>query len=91
MRSRYSAFVLSRSAYLQATWHPSTRPIDIDADANTKWLGLEVRRHAATSPDHAEVEFIARYKLAGRATRIYELSRFVRESGRWYYANGDLR
>ena len=91
MRSRYSAFVLGRSRYLQATWHPSTRPIDIDADVNTKWLGLEVRRHAVIEPDRAEVEFIARYKLAGRATRIHELSRFVREAGRWYYRGGDLR
>ncbi len=91
MRSRYSAFVLGRSRYLQATWHASTRPVDIDADANTKWLGLEVRRHAATGADHAEVEFIARYKLAGRAVRMHELSRFVREAGRWYYVDGDLR
>ena len=91
MRSRYSAFVLGRSRYLQATWHLSTRPVDIDADANTKWLGLEVRRHVATGPDEAEVEFVARYKLAGRATRIHELSRFVREARRWYYVDGDLR
>ncbi len=90
MRSRYSAFVLERSDYLQATWHASTRPVDVGADANTKWLGLEVRRHVATGEDHAEVEFVARYKLTGRAARIHELSRFVREAGRWYYVGDDL-
>ena len=91
MRSRYSAFVLDRSDYLQATWHASTRPVDVSADANTKWLGLEVRRHVAFGADRAEVEFVARYKLAGRAVRMHELSRFVREAGRWYYVDGDLR
>ena len=90
MRSRYSAFVFDRSDYLKATWLSSTRPADVAADANTKWLGLEVRRHAVLDKTHAEVEFIARYKLQGRATRIHELSRFVLENGRWYYVAGDL-
>jgi SEC-C motif domain protein len=91
MRSRFSAFVFDRNDYLQATWHGSTRPMDVGADANTKWLGLEVRRHVAFGADRAEVEFVARYKLAGRAVRMHELSRFVREAGRWYYVDGDLR
>jgi SEC-C motif domain protein len=90
MRSRYSAFALSRRDYLKATWHSSTRPADVDADAGIKWLGLEVRRHAVLNETHAEVEFIARYKLQGRATRIHELSRFVFENGCWYYVAGDL-
>jgi SEC-C motif domain protein len=91
MRSRYSAFVLDRSDYLQATWHASTCPSDIALDAQTKWLGLEVRRHVAFGADRAEVEFVARYKSAGRAVRMHELSRFVREAGRWYYVDGDSR
>ncbi|MDP5007873.1 MAG: YchJ family metal-binding protein, partial [Glaciimonas sp.] len=44
MRSRYTAFTLRDDAYLYATWHPSTRPAaDGITDADTKWLGLEVR------------------------------------------------
>jgi len=39
--------------------------------------------------DHAEVEFVARCREAGRATRLHERSRFVRESGRWFYVDGD--
>ena len=95
MRSRYSAFSLGRTDYLMATWHASTRPEDLSADDATKWLGLEVRRHATIDADHAEVEFVARYRTAsagsGRAVRIHELSRFVREAGRWCYVDGDLR
>ncbi len=91
MRSRYSAFVMSRNDYLQATWHASTRPADVAPDDATKWLGLEVRSHTVVDQDHAQVEFVARYRKAGRGARIHELSRFVREAGRWYYLDGDLR
>jgi SEC-C motif-containing protein len=91
MRSRYSAFVLDLSDYLLATWHTSTRPARLDAnELGLKWLGLEVRRHTPIDPDHATVEFIARSKLAGRAQRLHELSRFLREDGRWFYVDGDL-
>ncbi|MFT4242350.1 MAG: YchJ family metal-binding protein [Acidovorax sp.] len=89
MRSRYTAFVLQRADYLLATWHASTRPAALDFDAGAKWLGLEVRRHRATGEDRAEVEFVARYRVQGRAVRLHERSRFVREGGRWFYVDGD--
>jgi len=54
-------------------------------------LRLEVRRHVVADADHAMVEFVARSKLGGRAHRLHELSRFVRENGRWYYVDGELR
>ena len=84
MRSRYTAFVQERADYLQATWHASTRPAALDFDAGAKWLGLAVRAHRAMGEDRAEVEFVARYRLGGRAVRLHERSRFVREGGRWY-------
>ena len=89
MRSRYSAFVLERADYLLATWHPSTRPATLEFDPGARWLGLEVRTHHVTGPEAAEVEFVARYRVAGRAVRLHERSRFVREAGRWYYVDGD--
>ena len=88
MRSRYTAFVLQRADYLLATWHASTRPATLDFAPGAKWLGLEVRSHTVQDTDHAEVEFIARCREAGRATRLHERSRFVRESGRWFYVDG---
>jgi SEC-C motif-containing protein len=91
MRSRYSAFVLQDAAYLRATWHASTRPASLDFDPSAKWLGLDVRAHQATGADTAEVEFVARYRVEGRAVRLHERSRFVREDDRWYYVDGDLR
>ena len=92
MRSRYSAYGLLREDYLLATWHPSNRPreLGLALDAPVKWLGLEVKRHEQTDADHAVVEFVARYKVNGRAQRLHEISRFVREDGRWLYVDGDL-
>ena len=90
MRSRYTAFVCEWADYLLATWHPSHRPASLDFDAAAQWLGLEVRGHWVKDVDHAEVEFVARHRLGGRAVRLHERSRFVREGGRWYYVDGDM-
>ena len=89
MRSRYSAFVLGRVDYLLATWHSSQRPATLELEPQARWLGLEVRDQCSVGADHAEVEFVARYRVAGRAVRLHERSRFVREAGRWYYVDGD--
>lgn len=92
MRSRYSAYVLDLPDYLLATWHASRRPAVIaPAEPGLRWLGLDVRRHEPVDDTHATVEFVARSKLGGRAFRLHETSRFVREDGRWYYVDGDLR
>ena len=91
MRSRYSAYVLKQENYLLATWHPTTRPSELDIEADgTKWLGLAVKRHQQQDDSHATVEFVACYRIAGRGHRLHELSRFVREDGRWYYLDGDM-
>ena len=92
MRSRYSAYTLLREDYLMSSWHASTRPaqLGLAAEAPSKWLGLEIRRHEQQDPDHAVVEFVARYKVAGRAHRLHEVSRFAREDGRWFYVDGDI-
>ena len=92
MRSRYSAYVLRLEGYLLTAWHPDTRPGELDLSADdSKWLGLEVRRHQTQDASHATVEFVARYRIAGKGYRLHELSRFVREDGRWYYVAGEER
>jgi SEC-C motif-containing protein len=92
MRSRYTAFVREQADYLLATWHASRRPSKVSFDAAVKWLGLEVRDHREVDAMHAEVEFVARQRdKSGRAVRLHERSRFVREDGRWYYVDGDWK
>lgn len=92
MRSRYSAHVLGLTDYLLATWHGATAPGELELSP-VKWLGLEVR-HAQTAGDAGVVEFVARLRdnFTGRAERLHEVSRFVRETAgevqRWYYIDG---
>ena len=91
MRSRYSAYALKLEAYLLATWHVSTRPAALDLAAdNAKWLSLEVKKHIQESADRATVEFVARYKIGGRAHRLHEISHFVRKEGKWFYVSGEF-
>jgi len=91
MRSRYSAYVLKLEAYLLASWQDSTRPAALDLAAdNTKWFALEVKKHLCVSTDRATVEFVARYRIGGRAARLHEVSRFAREDGRWFYVDGEF-
>ncbi|WP_261537786.1 YchJ family protein [Burkholderia multivorans] len=95
MRSRYTAYVLGAIDYLRATWDARTCPPDLDIDPDApdapRWLGLAIKRHAALDETHAEVEFVARYKVGGRAHRLHETSRFTRdEHGFWRYVDGDV-
>lgn len=91
MRARYSAYALGLMHYVWATWHASARPSldELTHDTSIKWMGLEVKQHQSTQ-DEATVEFVARVKRNGRADRLCERSRFVREEGRWLYVDGSF-
>lgn len=93
MRSRYSAYQLKLEAYLLATWHATTRPAHLgltDEKPATKWLGLSILRHEKVDANHSFVEFVAKFKVGGAsAERLHEVSRFVCESGHWFYVDGD--
>ncbi len=39
---------------------------------------------------YATVEFVARYRVAGRGHRVHETSRFICEDGRWLYVDGEV-
>lgn len=92
MRSRYSAYVLGLETYLHDTWHPTTRPpqLDLDASPAMHWTGLEVM-HFQQGEGKASVEFVARYKINGRAHRLHEISDFLFEQGRWFYLDGTIK
>ncbi|WP_371867815.1 YchJ family protein [Pseudoduganella rivuli] len=98
MRSRYTAYTQKNEAYLQATWHASTRPTEpvISPNEKLQWLGLEVksalrlRQRKAENEDY--VEFVARFRVQGKGQRLHEISRFLREPSpeglRWFYVDG---
>jgi SEC-C motif-containing protein len=92
MRSRYSAFCMHNQDYLLNTWHPSTRPESLAFETQQQWLGLKVV-HAAQGKEgdsKGTVEFVARYKINGRAYRLHENSEFLCEDGLWFYTQGTL-
>ena len=91
MRSRFSAYVLSDEGYLLKTWHSDTRPQQLDLDqSQQQWRRLKiVGTELGTSDDETGVvEFIATFKLNGRAEHLRERSRFGRENGQWVYIDG---
>lgn len=91
MRSRYSAFAVGDAGYLWETWHPSTRPAELDLDDDTiVWRRLDILRAERGGPfdDKGVIEFEARYRSGDERGLLHEISRFVREDGRWYYVDG---
>ncbi|HET9518692.1 MAG TPA: YchJ family metal-binding protein [Actinoplanes sp.] len=87
MRSRFTAFVLDDAAYVLNTWHPRTRPREVEADSQLRWERLEVLESSGGGLFDAEgvVEFRAHYRDRGRPGDLHERSRFVRADGAWVY------
>ncbi|MBC7656473.1 MAG: hypothetical protein H7147_04775, partial [Frankiaceae bacterium] len=94
MRARYGAFVLGLTDFLLASWHPDTRPetLELPGSEQLRWLGLDIRsKQLGASGKRARVEFIARYRENGGPVQTrHEISRFVREDGRWYYVDSEF-
>jgi len=83
MRSRYTAYCLGNTDYLLSSWHASSRPAQLDADNEAQWIRLKI---IASKDDH--VEFIATYRIQGKAHKLHETSRFIYEKPYWYYVDG---
>jgi len=92
MRSRYSAFVEQQPEWLMASWHPQTRPVVIDFNPDQKWIGLKIVSTSMGGENDlvGQVEFIARFKISGKAYRLHERSRFEKLNNRWVYLDGLL-
>jgi SEC-C motif domain protein len=83
MRSRFSAYARGDAAYVLRTWHPSTRPRNLDLADSPRWTRLEIldRTGGALFDAEGTVRFNAHY-VDGV---MRENSRFVREGGEWLY------
>lgn len=90
MRSRYTAFVRGDADHLWRTWHPRTRPAEVNVDPGLRWTSLTVRATVDGGPDDetGEVTFEARFVGPGGPDRLVERSRFERRGGRWVYVDG---
>jgi len=92
MRSRYTAFTQLNENYLHHTWHPDTCPKYIHLNENTQWLGLKIKSTIAGGEKDTtgEVEFVARSKINGKASRLHERSQFRKVDNRWVYLDGKI-
>lgn len=80
MRSRYSAFVVGDLDHVFRTWHPRTRPDDLEPDPSLTWTGLEI---VGSGEDW--VEFVASFDRDGVPGQRHERSVFERRRDRWVY------
>jgi len=92
MRSRYSAFAVGDAAYLERSWHPTTRPREMRLVPDQRWIGLDIVDTDAGGPLDADgiVEFVAHFERGGRAGQLRERSTFTRVDGRWVYVSGQV-
>jgi SEC-C motif-containing protein len=92
MRSRYSAFALGLAEYLLTSWHPQTRPTELDLDPELRWTRLDVLDVRSGGPfdTTGTVAFRAWWRSPTERGDLRETSRFLRESGRWFYVDGDV-
>ena len=92
MRSRFTAFALGDRNHLLASWHPDTRPEDLELDDAMRWYRLDVESTDGGSPfdTEGEVTFTAYYKSGSERGSLHERSRFTRYDGRWVYLDGVL-
>ncbi len=90
MRSRYSAYVVGRLDHVFRTWHPRTRPAEVEPAPGLIWIGLVVLTTEAGQPGDSEgvVEFEAACRTADGPAVQHERSRFRRRAGRWVYLDG---
>ena len=88
MRSRYSAYVMHDRDYLVQTWHSDHLPPDLVLDSGISWVGLQIIDFKQRDV-RATVEFEARLVAAERLDAVHEMSRFVKQEGRWFYTSGD--
>ncbi|VXA93859.1 conserved hypothetical protein [Arthrobacter sp. 9AX] len=92
MRSRYSAFVLLDRDYLLRTWHRTGAPAELDLDTAMEWRRLDILATDRGGPLDVQgtVEFKAYFRHGGDRGVLHEVSRFVRENGRWFYLDGSI-
>lgn len=92
MRSRYTAFGREDAEYLLSSWHPTTRPAEIEFEPGLRWRRLLILDRVAGGPFDTEgvVEFEAFWQQGAERGSLRERSRFVREDRRWVYLDGEI-
>lgn len=93
MRSRFTAYVLHKEAYLLATWDPRKRPRRIFEPGETpvRWQSLTILASTlAKNGRRGTVTFRAVGVGDEGPFAMTEKSRFEINAGRWRYVDGEL-
>ena len=85
MRSRFSAYAVGDSDYVWRTWHPRTRPEQVQPDPSIQWRRLEI----VEAVDDV-VEFRAHFEGPTGPGVQHERSLFQQRAGRWFYVEPQL-
>ncbi|MBI2790741.1 MAG: SEC-C domain-containing protein [Gammaproteobacteria bacterium] len=93
MRSRYSAYVFAKVAYIAQTMKDEPlrqfKPEDVVKWlADVKWQGLKVIQQRVKSDKLGFVSFEAKYLYQGNQESICEKSEFHKIGDRWFYVGG---
>ena len=97
MRSRYTAYARQEIDYIVQTLIASERPALDTAEIakwskESDWQGLEIvsTNEGGLSDENGQVEFIARYALAGKLHEHHEVASFEKSGGKWYFSDGKM-
>lgn len=93
MRSRYSAYVLKLTDYINNTWHKSTRPniATLKNDQPIQWIKLVINKAwDSNNVNEAFVDFDAFYEVNSKLERMHEVSRFIYSEQKWFYIDGKV-
>lgn len=90
MRSRYSAFALHLKDYLLTSWHPDTRPQQLELEQSTIWKQLEIIS-SSNDEKNGEVHFKATYLELGEWQLLEETSQFRFQNNHWLYHSGNYQ
>lgn len=96
MRSRFAAYAMANTAYIQQTWHGSTRPTEEKLNfggAAIEWRKLEIIqvKKGTVGDTKGTVEFKAYYQQNDAENVLHEASRFTKNNGRWFYVDGVVK
>ncbi|CCK75214.1 conserved hypothetical protein [Oleispira antarctica RB-8] len=90
MRSRFSGFALQLNNYLRMSWHPNTRPEQLELEPGTYWRRLEILS-ASNDAQQGQVHFKAYYQEHQQWHLLEETSKFVFENDHWFYHSGNYQ
>lgn len=96
MRSRFSAYALDNTEYVQETWDANTRPKPEQikfSEEKINWQRLEIidTKKGGIKDNKGIVEFKAFYLNNGEDFMLHEVSRFIKKNDRWYYVDGVVK